>query len=75
LNMPDIKTTRKIQLTGGSTYIVSLPKEWVKYFNLKAGDEVDIRTDPQMRLSRKPQGAEGQGNEGHPSGPLREGEP
>ncbi len=54
MNMPDIKTTRKIQLTGGSTYIVSLPKEWVKYFNLKAGDEVDIRTDPQMRLVVSP---------------------
>ncbi|MGC9105916.1 MAG: PhoU domain-containing protein [Thermoprotei archaeon] len=48
--MAEVKATRKIQLTGGSTYIVSLPKEWVKYFNLKAGDEIEIRSDPYMRL-------------------------
>lgn len=31
---------RKVQLSGGSTLIVSLPKEWVKSVNLKKLDEV-----------------------------------
>jgi phosphate uptake regulator len=32
--------TRKIQLTGKSTYIVSLPKRWVTSMGLKAGSQV-----------------------------------
>ena len=38
--MPEI---RKIQKTGGSTFIVSLPKEWAKN-NVKRGDGVTITT-------------------------------
>jgi len=32
--------TRKIQLTGKSTYIVSLPKKWVTTMNLKTGSQL-----------------------------------
>jgi phosphate uptake regulator len=34
--------TRKIQLTGGSTYTVSLPKEWACAHDLEAGTQVDL---------------------------------
>ncbi len=34
--------TRKIQLTGGSTYTVSLPKKWVEELKLEAGDEMIV---------------------------------
>lgn len=33
---------RKIQLTGGSTYILSLPKKWVVEMGIREGDEVEI---------------------------------
>lgn len=33
---------RKVQLTGGSTYILSLPKRWVVEMGVKEGDEVEI---------------------------------
>lgn len=33
---------RKIQLTGGSTYIVSLPSKWIKNNNLQRSSEVKI---------------------------------
>ncbi len=33
---------RKVQKTGGSTLIVSLPKEWTNRVNLESGDEVVI---------------------------------
>ncbi|MFP3871456.1 MAG: PhoU domain-containing protein [Candidatus Natronoplasma sp.] len=32
--------SRKVQITGGSTYIVSLPKEWVKQKEIEAGDSL-----------------------------------
>lgn len=35
-----MKETRKIQITGGSTYIVSLPSDWVKERGLSKGSEV-----------------------------------
>jgi phosphate uptake regulator len=38
-----IDETRKIQLTGRSSYIVSLPKQWVVALGLKRGDEVSVR--------------------------------
>ncbi|MEM2505807.1 MAG: AbrB/MazE/SpoVT family DNA-binding domain-containing protein, partial [Nitrososphaeria archaeon] len=31
---------RKIQITGKSTYIISLPKKWVKSLNLKQGSQL-----------------------------------
>ncbi len=37
---------RKIQMTGGSTYLVTLPKQWVKESNLKVGDVVFFTKTP-----------------------------
>ncbi|MFX1473950.1 MAG: PhoU domain-containing protein [Promethearchaeota archaeon] len=34
--------TRKIQLTGGATYIVSLPKRWAERAGLKPGSDVQL---------------------------------
>ena len=44
---------RKLQLTGGSTVIVSLPKEWVRSNNLGKGDLVNIEelASGDLRLS------------------------
>lgn len=39
------KENRRIQLTGGSTYIISLPKKWVIDNNLKKGDVVSLIYD------------------------------
>ncbi len=35
-------STRKVQVTGGNTYIVSLPKTWVKESDLKQGDVLEL---------------------------------
>ena len=40
--MSSNEETRKIQFTGKSTYIVSLPKKWVNDLGLKQGDQVSI---------------------------------
>ncbi len=34
--------TRKIYVSGGSTYVISLPKKWVTKANLKAGDSLVV---------------------------------
>ena len=34
--------TRKIQFTGKSTYIISLPKQWIMELGLKQGDQIKI---------------------------------
>jgi len=34
--------TRKIQFTGKSTYIISLPKKWITDLGLKQGDQVSV---------------------------------
>lgn len=46
---------RKIQLTGRSTFIVSLPKRWVVDMNLKAGDPLVVtrRSDSSLLLIPK----------------------
>lgn len=43
-------SVRRVQVTGGSTFIVSLPKDWVKAVQLKAGDEVAVIRRPDMKL-------------------------
>ncbi|WP_407356158.1 PhoU domain-containing protein [Methanolobus sp. WCC5] len=45
-----ISDKRKIQLTGGSTYIVSLPIEWVRNNGLSAGDAVILTVRPDRSL-------------------------
>ena len=37
---------RKLQVTGGSTYIVSLPKNWIKANNLNPSDIVSVEQLP-----------------------------
>jgi phosphate uptake regulator len=37
-----VQETRRIQKTGGSTYVVSLPKKWVQTAGLKKGDQVAL---------------------------------
>ena len=40
--MEDREETRKIQFTGKSSYIVSLPKQWIRDLGLKRGDQIKI---------------------------------
>ena len=40
--MEDREETRKIQFTGKSSYIVSLPKQWIMDLGLKQGDQIRI---------------------------------
>jgi len=49
---------RKLQLTGGSTYVVSLPKPWVTAAGLHAGDLVFVETEPDGSISIRPRPAE-----------------
>ena len=44
--------TRKVQITGGTTLIVSLPKSWANKVNLKGGDEVSLlpQTDGSLAI-------------------------
>jgi phosphate uptake regulator len=46
--------TRKIQLTGKSTYIVSLPKKWVTSMNLKAGSQIVVSKQSEASLLLTP---------------------
>lgn len=57
------KTTRRIQLTGGSTYIISLPKNWVRQLSLKPGDEIDVIQDSNLRLLLVPKGVQQEGRQ------------
>ncbi len=45
--------TRKVQLTGGSTYIISLPKAWANEKDLKPGDTLTVtpRSDGTIVIS------------------------
>ncbi|HDO41837.1 MAG TPA: phosphate uptake regulator PhoU, partial [Candidatus Bathyarchaeota archaeon] len=44
--MKDPSQLRRIQLTGGSTYVVSLPKNWAKAAGIKPGDYVQLIPQP-----------------------------
>ncbi|HDN73918.1 MAG TPA: phosphate uptake regulator PhoU, partial [Archaeoglobus sp.] len=49
------KETRKIQLIGTSSYMISLPKKWITSLNLKQGDEVILhaQTDRIVVMPKK----------------------
>jgi phosphate uptake regulator len=49
---------RKLQVTGGSTFIVSLPKTWVEQMGMQRGSVVKINQMDDMTLCLTPQGAD-----------------
>ncbi|MBA3045124.1 MAG: AbrB/MazE/SpoVT family DNA-binding domain-containing protein [Candidatus Thermoplasmatota archaeon] len=42
--------TRKVQMTGGSSYIITLPKDWVLSARIKKNDPVGVITQPDGSL-------------------------
>jgi len=49
-----MEEVRKIQLTGRSTFIISLPKKWVNSMGLRAGDQLVIAQDgPSLIITPK----------------------
>ena len=57
--MKDSPELRKVQLTGGSTYVVSLPKNWARAAGIKPGDYVQLIPQSDMSLLIVP-GEEGE---------------
>jgi phosphate uptake regulator len=47
---------RKLQMTGGSTYIISLPKKWVARNQLRKGSSLVLREERDGSLSLAPSG-------------------
>lgn len=47
---------RKVQVTGGSTYVISLPKAWAKSVDLKPRDQVALIPQSDMSLLVVPKG-------------------
>lgn len=45
------KQTRRIQLSGGSTYIISLPKNWIEELKIKVGQNVTIVKNSNQSLT------------------------
>jgi len=56
--MVEKKLYRKLQLTGGSTLIVSLPKDWVEGAGVKAGSYVTLIPQPDGSLLITPRESE-----------------
>ena len=46
--------TRKMQLSGGSTYIISLPKTWINELKIKIGDDITIVKNSNQSLTLYP---------------------
>ena len=46
---------RRVQMTGGSSYIVTLPKDWIKHLNIQKNDPIGLfrQTDGTLLISPK----------------------
>ena len=49
------RQNRKIQISGGSTYIISLPKTWAEAMEMKAGDSISIIKNENNSLTILPE--------------------
>ena len=50
----NIKQTRRMQLSGGSTYIISLPKNWIEELKIKVGETITIVKNSNQSLTLFP---------------------
>ena len=41
---------RKVQFTGGSSYVITLPKEWIESEKIKKNDPLGIEIEPDGTL-------------------------
>ena len=48
--MPTL-TTRKIIQLGHSALVITLPVGWVRYYNLRAGDKLEVITNGKLTVS------------------------
>jgi len=48
------RQTRKMQLSGGSTYIISLPKNWIDEMKIKVGENITIVKNSNQSLTLIP---------------------
>jgi phosphate uptake regulator len=48
------KQTRRMQLSGGSTYIISLPKNWIEELKIKVGENITIVKNSNQSLTLFP---------------------
>ena len=53
---PEKREVRKLQVTGDSTYILSLPKRWVTQMGLQKGSQVSLITQSDNSISIIPEG-------------------
>ena len=53
-NIENTKQTRRVQLSGGSTYIISLPKNWIEELKIKVGENVTIVKNSNQSLTLFP---------------------
>jgi phosphate uptake regulator len=53
---PEKREVRKLQITGESTYILSLPKRWVTQMGLQKGSQVTLITQSDNTMSIIPEG-------------------
>src|SRR4030042_4784378 len=46
---------RRVQITGGSSYVITLPKEWIRTMNIKKHDQlgINIQSDGTLLLNSK----------------------
>ena len=51
---PNYREIRKVQFTGKSTYVLSLPKSWIEEMHLNAGDQVALIRETDNSLSILP---------------------
>ncbi|WP_338251357.1 PhoU domain-containing protein [Pyrodictium abyssi] len=51
-----MRERRRVQVTGGGSYIVTLPKEWVRLHGIRKGAEVVIALEPDGSLRIEPVG-------------------
>jgi phosphate uptake regulator len=52
--LENAKQTRKMQLSGGSTYIISLPKNWIDELKIKVGESVTLVKNSNQSLTLYP---------------------
>ncbi|MBM2852892.1 MAG: PhoU family transcriptional regulator [Candidatus Nitrosotenuis sp.] len=53
-SLQDTKQTRRIQISGGSTYTISLPKKWMDELKIKNGDNMTVTKNANRSMTLYP---------------------
>ena len=65
--MPSVFERSVLNISGGESFAIVLPIQWVRYYGIKPGDKLEVIANGELRIRPLPKGEETADKQGEES--------